>query len=63
MKLIVLRFPSLDDLIKFRLVADPTIFDINPDKKTLFCICTDHQLELAEYVYEARLLEFQPSLN
>jgi len=63
MKLILLLFPSVEALIRFRLVADPTILKVNLNARILFCLCSDHQLELAEYVYEARVIEPQPSLN
>jgi hypothetical protein len=63
MKLMVLLFPSLDKLIRFRLAINPRIYEINLKDKSLFCLCDEEQAELAGYVYGARALELPASQN
>ena len=63
MKLVILLFPALDKLIRFRLAVDPKVYEVDLEKKTLFCFCNDDQLELASYVYEASILEMKASHN
>jgi len=63
MKLIILLFPSADKLIRFRLAIDPKVYEVDLKKKTLFCFCDEDQVELADYVYGASILEMQPSKN
>ena len=63
MKTIILLFPSVDKLIRFRLAIDPEVFEVNLKTKTLFCCCNEDQVELANYVYGAAVLEIQFSQN
>jgi hypothetical protein len=63
MKLIILLFPSVDKLIRFRLAIDPKVLQQNLNSKTLFCRCDEDQMELAKYVYGASIFEMQNSLN
>jgi hypothetical protein len=63
MKWILLSFPSADQLIGFTLAVDPGVLKMDLDTKTLFCCCNDYQVELANYVYEASVLEMPLSLN
>lgn len=63
MKLMVLFFPSADDLVRFRWATNPKVYQANLQEKTLFCLCNEDDAELATYVYGATVLEVQPSYN
>ena len=63
MKLMVLFFPSADDLVHFRWATNPKVYQANLREKTLFCLCDEDEAELANYVYGATVLEVQPSYN
>ena len=63
MKLVVLLFPSVDKLLRFELAVKPKVYEMNLARKTLLCCCTEDQIELGSYVYEALSFEMQPSLN
>jgi hypothetical protein len=63
MKLNLLVFPSVDKLIRFKIAIDPKILELNLKTKTIFCYCTEDETELASYVYDAGILEMQPSLS
>ena len=63
MKLMILFFPSVDELVRFRWAIDPKVYEANLREHTLFCLCNEEQVELANYVYGAHVLELQPSYN
>ena len=63
MKLVILLFPALDKLLGFRLAVDPKVYEVDMEKKTMFCFCNDDELELANYVYDASILEMQSPPN
>lgn len=63
MKLMVLLFPSADKLIRFRMAADPKIYEADLKNRTLFCFLNEEQAELADYVYGAKVLQMQASSN
>jgi len=63
MKLMVLLFPTVDKLIRFRLAIDPKIYEVNLKEKSLFCLCNEDDVELAGYVYEAKALDIPGSQN
>ena len=63
MKLMVLFFPSADDLIRFGRAINPRVYQANLEEGTLFCLCDEEDAELANYVYGATKLEVQPSYN
>ena len=63
MKLMVLFFPSADDLLRFRWAINPKVYQANLQERTLLCLCDEEQAELANYVYGATKLEVQPSSN
>ena len=63
MKLVILLFPALDKLIRFRLAVDPKVYEVDTKNKTMFCFCNEDQVELANYVYGARVLEVHATHN
>jgi hypothetical protein len=63
MKLIVLLFPSVDKLIRFRVAAEPRIYEMDLKEKSLFCLCNEDQVELAGYVYGAKAVDVPTSQN
>ena len=63
MKLVILLFPALDKLLRFRLAVDPKVYEVDFKKKTMFCFCNEDELELANYVYDASILEMQSPPN
>lgn len=63
MKLVILLFPSPDHLLRFRMAVDPKVYEADLKYKTLFCFCNQDQVELANYVYGARILDAQATDN
>ncbi|MGZ3952556.1 MAG: hypothetical protein ACXVBZ_14250 [Flavisolibacter sp.] len=63
MKLLVLFFPSTDELIGFRWAINPKVYQADLDQKTMLCLCDEEQAELANYVYGASILEVHHSDN
>jgi len=63
MKLVILLFPALDKLFRFRMAVDPKVYEVDLKSKTLFCFCNEDQVELANYVYGASILEVQATNN
>ena len=56
MEMVKLKFLSLKELWKFRLVIDIRVFEMNPGKLTLICQCTDEQIKLAKTYYNAQVI-------
>jgi hypothetical protein len=63
MKLVILLFPALDKLVRFRMAVDPKVYEADLEMNTLFCFCNEDQVELANYVYGASCLEIHTALN
>jgi len=63
MKLVILSFPALDKLVRFRQAVDPKVYEVDLKKKTMFCFCNEDQVELASYVYGASILEVRATHN
>ena len=63
MKLVILLFPTVDQLFRFRMAVDPKVYEADLKTKTLFCFCNEDQVDLANYVYGASILEVQSTHN
>ena len=63
MKLVILLFPTLDKLTRFSLAVDPKVYEADLEKKTMFCFCNEDQVELANYVYGASVVDVQMGWN
>ena len=63
MKLVILLFPDPDQLMRFRWAIDPKVYQVDLENNSLFCFCDEDQMELANYVYGASVLEVQGGQN
>ena len=63
MKLVILLFPDPDQLMRFRWAVDPKVYQVDLENNSLFCFCDEDQVELANYVYGASVLEVQGGQN
>jgi len=63
MKLVILLFPAPDQLIRFRWAVDPKVYQVDLENNSLFCFCDEDQVELANYVYGASVVDVQMGWN
>ena len=54
---IMLQFPSMDSLWRFRFEVNANFFQMNPSKRTIICNCTKEHIELAIKKYNAKIVD------
>ena len=52
-----IQFTSLTKLWQFRMAIDANIFEMNMSQIAITCECTKEQVDMAETIYNGRLLK------